>query len=186
MMDLLKGHILGGARVGTPRGDMALERAQLPRLVARGGALHQFGKQGLGLNGRVAFKLGTHPGPVVGKRIGAGTMGAWLLELAGQSAGTFILAGGADTHAGAGGRLFLGFAFQAFAFHQQYLAVGLHGPLLRGAMVGQPARDANRHVGRSAPADLIVAQQPLSYAGRWYRDKDLNLASLLQRQLSYR
>lgn len=68
--------------------------------------------------------------------------------------------------------------------------VYLHGPLARRhlrAFAVPPQRDWSLRDGSNVqPCACRAGALPLSYAGRWYRDKDLNLASLLQRQLSYR
>ncbi len=90
------------------------------------------------------FQMRTDPGPVVGERIGTGAMGAWVRALTRQGAQPLILPDSADAHAGPRRREFLGDAFRAFAFHQEYLGVGFHGVLLQNAMVGQDPRNRQR------------------------------------------
>ena len=60
-------------------------------------------------------------------------------------------------------------------------------PSESGVSAVPPQRDWSLRDGSNVqPSACRAGALPLSYAGRWYRDKDLNLARLLQRQLSYR
>jgi len=108
-----------------------MQRAQLAVLEAAGVALVQQGKQRRGLQGRVVFKLGHHPGPDLGKRVRTRAVGSGLLELAGQLAAPLIGARGAHAHPGTGRGLGLHSAFGAFSQHAEDLPVALHGGLLR-------------------------------------------------------
>ncbi len=129
-MDLLEDDVLCGAELGAPGGDVALEGAELVGAIAPGEELGELAEEGLGLEGGVTLELSDNPGPVGLERVGAGAVGAGLLELAGQLAQPLVFAGGADTHARARRRLLLGFAFAAFVSHAYDLKVLLHDALL--------------------------------------------------------
>src|SRR5215471_1400341 len=82
MMHLRKHDLLFRAMLGTPERNPALERAELPELIAARMMVAQQGKQGLSLHRAVAFKMSLHPRPVVGERVGARAIRPRLLELA--------------------------------------------------------------------------------------------------------
>jgi hypothetical protein len=131
-MDLGEEDLLGGAVLRAPGGDLALERAELGSLVVLRPALPQQGEERRRLQRRVAGELLLHPRPIVGERIGARAIAAWLLPLAGRFAAPFVGAGGPHAHPRPRGGLFLGHALGAFAKHDPYLPVGFHDALLRG------------------------------------------------------
>src|SRR5438477_4818850 len=136
MMHLRKHNLAVRAMLGAPERNPALEGAELADLIAPGMKVAQQRKQRLGLHGAVAFKMGLHPGPVVGKRIGACTIGAWLLELTRQRTRLLIFTGRIGMHTRTGSSLSLGFTFVAFAEHDIYLSISLHvRPPYKGAML---------------------------------------------------
>ena len=138
-VDLREDHLPVGAVLGAPGGDVALERPQLRRLIAPGGPLAQQREERRRLQGGVARELLADPRPLVGEGVGAGQMGARLLQLAGQPAEALVLPRRADPHPGPRRRLLLGLAFGSFLDHSAHLRVGLHGMAPSSeAMLGQP------------------------------------------------
>src|SRR5262249_7812649 len=134
-VDLGKIDLLLWAMQRTPRLDVALQRAQLTRLIASRLLDAEQLEEGLGLQRTVALELRNDPGPVVGEGSLTRPVGAWALELAGQCPGLFVLASGSLTHPRMGRRLDLGAAFPTFSQQELYLGVFLHGVLplfLRG------------------------------------------------------
>jgi hypothetical protein len=81
-MNLLKDDLTSGARVSAPEAHVALERAQLSRLVATREAQAEFVEERLDLQSWITLKKGLDPGPILLKRIRASTS-AGLDELRG-------------------------------------------------------------------------------------------------------
>src|SRR5581483_6283976 len=159
LVHLGEDHLLVWTVLGPPEGDLALEGAQLVLLVVARPPGREHGKQGRALQGRIPFELGTNPGPVLLERVGPGAIGAGRLELAGELAQPLIRADRPDAHPGSGRCLILGLAFGAFALHQSYLRIALHGASSSDAMVGRFRRDhPKRQFSLSPQANLIVAQ----------------------------
>ena len=130
--------------LGAPERNPTLKRAELALLIAFGVLVAEQRKQRVGLYGAIAFQMRLHPGPVIGERVGTRAIGAWLLELAGQRAAPLIVARRIGMHARPGSSLFLGFAFVAFAEHDMYLCISLHGrPPYKGAMLQDWAREGS-------------------------------------------
>ena len=75
-MDLGEDDLALGAVLQPPGGDLALERAELDRLVAAGPALAQQAEQRRGLEGRVALELLDDPRPVLGEGVRPRPVGA--------------------------------------------------------------------------------------------------------------
>lgn len=125
-MDLSEHNLTVRAVLGAPEGNMALEGAKLAHLVALGTLAAELSEERISLKSGVALELGLNPGPIGLEGIGAGAVGARLLELAGEGTPPLVLAGSIGMHASAGSSLFLSFPFTAFTEHDLNLGVGLH------------------------------------------------------------
>jgi hypothetical protein len=82
LMNLLKDNLTRRARVSAPEAHVALERAQLGRLIAAREAQAEFVEERLDLQSWIMLKKGLDPRPILLKRIRASTS-AGLLELRG-------------------------------------------------------------------------------------------------------
>ena len=81
-MKLGKDDLLVRAVLGSPERDTPLEGAELPGLIAPRKLVKEQGKQGVCLQGAVAFETGLHPRPISGKGVGARALAAGLAQLA--------------------------------------------------------------------------------------------------------
>jgi hypothetical protein len=135
LVDLLEDDVLLRAVEGTPGCDMALKGAELALGVAVGMPLTEEREECFGLERAIALKLLFNPGPIELEWIRMGAIGAWSLESTRWLSGAEILTGGRDAHPGPRGGLFESLAIFAFAEHEVYLAVGLHGASFWSAML---------------------------------------------------
>ena len=98
LVSLFKDDLLLRPRHSTPSGNVPLQGPDLGRSIATWVLLTEQRKQGGPLQRWIAFELCDHPGPVLLKRIVAGSPGMRTLELRRKLARLFIFAGGALAH----------------------------------------------------------------------------------------
>ena len=111
---LFKDDVLLWPMQHSPSGNMPSQRAILRRTIAIRMPFTEQSKQRGRLEGRIAFELLGHPGPVFLERIGAGLPRMGALEGRGQRSRLFVFAGGTLAHASARRCLFLRNAFSSF------------------------------------------------------------------------
>ena len=146
-VDLGEDDLLARAVLGTPGGDLPLQRAELHCLVSTGGLVAQDGKQRGRLQRGISFKLLGDPRPVRFKRVRPRAVATRPRELAGQAAAPLIGPGRAHTHPGSRRGLLLGPTFGSFSQHAEDLQVPFHGALLHE---GHPPGPSPRSSAQSA------------------------------------